>query len=95
MTRIHRDIARLFLMVVVGALLVLADTSNWVIIQAYGIGVFFVVGTHFLRRILFTKVDLQALADKADESPIGAAICFASIIAFLVAVMQVSLTVLK
>lgn len=86
----------LILMVLVGVMLYLADPANLVVFQAMGIGIFLVGGTHFTRRILFHRLDLQSIAIKAvEEKNIAAALIFAAIMAFLVTVMVVSMSILK
>ena len=97
MLHIFRDFSRVFvLLLVMGALLYLADPSNVVVFQAMGIGIFLVGGTHLTRRVLFNKLDLQVIAQKAvAENNVSAAIVFASIVFFLVSVIVVSMSVLK
>lgn len=97
MKRLFGDLLKvLVLMVLTGALLYLADPANLVVFQAMGIGIFLVGGTHFTRRILFHRLDLQSIAIKAvEEKNIAAALIFAAIMAFLVTVMVVSMSILK
>lgn len=97
MDRVTRDAVRVFLlMVVTGALLYWLDTSNVVIYQAVMIALFQVGSTHLTRRILFPHLDLQAIAKKAVvDNSIAAAIVFASVIVFLIAVMFLSTQVFK
>lgn len=97
MKRIWVDLVKVFiLMVAAGVLLYLADPANIVVFQAMGIGIFLVGGTHFTRRILFHRIDLQSIAIKAvEEKNVAAAIIFAAVMFFLVAVMVVSMSVLR
>ncbi len=97
MDRVTRDAVRVFLlMVVTGALLYWLDTSNVVIYQAVMIALFQVGSTHLTRRILFPHLDLQAIAKKAVvDNSVAAAIVFASVIVFLIAVMFLSTQVFK
>lgn len=97
MDKITRDAARVFLlMVVTGLLLYWIDTSNVVIYQAVMIALFQVGSTHLTRRILFPRLDLQSIAKKAvEEGNMAAAVIFAAIIVFLIAVMSLSTQVFK
>jgi len=72
------------------------DESNIVVVQAMLISLFMVGGTHLTRRILFPRLDLQAIAtDACVNNKLGAAIVFAAVVLFLVAVMFLSMSVLK
>lgn len=97
MNRFISDIGRVAVLLVVnGTALYLMDPANMVIIQALMIGIFFVGGTHLTRRILFHRLDLQSIAKKAvDEQNLSAAVIFAAICAFLIAVMWLSVSILK
>lgn len=97
MKRVYTDILRVgLLMVVSGAVLLYMDRSNIVIIQALLIEIFLVGGTHLTRRILFPRLDLQAIAIQAIKEKNYAALgVFATIVGFIVAVIHVSLSVLK
>lgn len=97
MNRIALDIIRvLVLLVATGVALYLLDTSNVVIYQAVLIALFQVGSTHLTRRILFPHLDLQSIAKKAVvDNSVAAAIVFASVIVFLIAVMFLSTQVFK
>lgn len=95
MKRMSRDLVVLALLAAVGVLLMLFDSSNVVVLQAFGITLFLVTGTHITRRVLFHRLDLQEIARFAASHPVGAAIVFASILVFLVAVMHIGMSVLK
>lgn len=95
--RFFYDFFKIFiLMGVVGFLLYQADPTNAVIFQAMGIALFMVGGTHLTRRILFNSLDIQAIARLAvRDNNMSAAIVFASVVAFLIAVMSLSMQVFK
>lgn len=97
MTRFLMDIAKVGSMVLlVGVILYLTDPANVVVFQALGIAIFTVGGTHLTRRLLFDRLDLQSIALKAvHDNNTAAAVIFTAIVFFLVAVMFVSLSVLK
>lgn len=61
-----------------------------------GIAIFLVGGTHLTRRILFHRLDLQAIAlDAIKEQNFPAAIIFCAVVYFLVQVIDLSMMVLK
>ena len=97
MKRIYTDLLRVgFLMLVTGILLYLIDPANIAVFQALLIGVFVVGGTHLTRRILFPQIDLQSIAKRAyTDNNLGAAIVFFGVVLFLIAVMYLSMDVLK
>lgn len=91
------DVVRvLLLLVVTGLLLWYRDEANAVIYDAALIGVFLVGTSHITRRVMMPKLDLQSIAHRAiDEQNWPAAIVFATIIYFLVQVMDLSMRVFK
>ncbi len=97
MKRIYTDFLRVgILLVLVGALLYWLDESNIVVFQAQLIGLFLIGGTHLTRRILFPQLNLQAIAKKAyEDNNIAAALVFLTVVAFLIAVMFLSMRVLN
>lgn len=97
MERIARDIMRVMvLLVATGIALYLLDPANVVIYQAVLIALFQVGSTHLTRRIMLPSLDLQSIAKKAvADNNLPAAIVFASVIVFLVAVMFLSTQVFK
>ena len=84
----------LILLGITGVYLLLSDPVNRIIIDSVVVGVFLAGSTHFVRRILFNRIHLQEVAQKATETPVGAAIVFAAMVAFLCVVMMVPLMVL-
>lgn len=97
MERIMRDVGRVFLlMVITGLLLYFIDPVNSIIFQAVLIAIFQVGATHLTRRIMLPSLDLQSIAkDAVKEKNLAAAIVFAAIIFFLIAVMFLSTQVFK
>ncbi len=86
----------LVLIIIAGIVLVQLDPSNMAIVQAMLIGAFFAGGTHITRKLLFPALDLQAIARKAtEENNLGAAIVFAAVILFLVAVLFAAAGILR
>lgn len=97
MKRIYTDFLRVgILLVLVGSLLYWLDESNIAVFQAQLIGLFLIGGTHLTRRILFPQLNLQSIAKKAyEDNNIAAALVFLTVVAFLIAVMFLSMRVLK
>ena len=97
MKRLIADLVRFGLLTVVtGILLMLMDPANIVVIQALGIALFMVGGTHFTRRLLFHRLDLQQIAEDAiKNNSMPAAIVFVAICVFLVCTMFLSMSVLR
>jgi len=89
MKRLIADLVRFGLLTVVtGVLLLFMDPANIVVIQALGIALFMVGGTHFTRRLLFHRLDLQQIAEDAiKNNSMPAAIVFVAICVFLVCTM--------
>ncbi len=95
MQRKHRDILIIGFFLALGLALILFDASNIVVLQSFGIGLFLVAGSHITRRVLFNLLDMQSIAQKAQQEPVGAAIVFASICGFLVSIMWIGMAVLR
>lgn len=95
MQRHHRDIGVLLVFGFIFAALLVLDESNWAIAQSVAVGTVLVAGSHITRRILFNRLDLQDIAVKATEHPVGAGIVFAAICMFLMSIMWISMAVLK
>lgn len=97
MNRLLHDLFRLlFLLVIVGVALYYLDPTNTAVYQALLIGLFLVGGTHLTRRVLLPRLDLQSIALQAvKENNVSAAIVFAAVMYLLVAVMDLSMEVLK
>jgi|PlaIllAssembly_1097288.scaffolds.fasta_scaffold09057_5 hypothetical protein len=97
MKRLIADLVRFGLLTVVtGVLLLFMDPANIVVIQALGIALFMVGGTHFTRRLLFHRLDLQQIAEDAiKNNSMPAAIVFVAICVFLVCTMFLSMSVLR
>lgn len=95
--RVISDFLRIFvLLLLIGGGLYLIDPANAVVFQATGIAMFLVGGTHLTRRILFHRLDLQAIAEEAvKDNNFSAAVVFASICVVLVSIMHLSMSVLK
>lgn len=97
MRRFFADVFRVgLLLLAAGSILYLMDPANVVVFQALLIGLFVVGGTHLTRRVLFPRLDLQSIAKRAvEDNNTPAAIIFAAVVAFLIAVMFLSMGVLK
>lgn len=95
--RLISDLVRvILLLVVVGVVLYFQDPTNVAVFQALLIAIFMVGGTHLTRRILFPKLDLQKIAlDAIKENNFAGVAIFCAVIYLLVAVMELSMKVLK
>lgn len=97
MNRLLYDLLRFGVLTIgSGAVLYWLDGSNLVVFQALFIALFMVGGTHFTRRLLFHRLDLQKIAlDAINDKNMPAAIVFAAICLFLIATMFLSMSVLR
>lgn len=79
------------LAVVCLALLVFGDAAQ-LAVQLYTLSMVALVlaVAHLVRKSLFPYIDLSTLVDKAEESPAGAAVIFASVIALIIALLCTS-----
>lgn len=86
---IHRELTRAVLLCGLIAFLFWAsrwlpqESGEWDLgptLSTAGIVLAFIVVTHLIRRVLMPRLDLQNLGIAASQSPLGAAIVFASII---------------
>lgn len=97
MNRAVKLLVKVFFMIIcLGAALVLYDPANIVVVQAMAIGIFLVGGSHLTRRILLDRMDIQDIALRSiAEGSMPGAIIFVGVLWFLVQIMQISMSVLK
>jgi hypothetical protein len=97
MSRFMNDVFRImFLVGICGGLLYLLDDTNIAIFQSLLAGMFMVGGTHLTRRFLFNRLNLQEIALTAvRDNNMSAAIVFVAICLVLVAIMWLSMSLLK
>lgn len=97
MKRMIDDLLRVVvLLVLVGLGLYHLDPANIVVFQALLIGMFVVGGTHLTRRIMFHRLDIQKIALNAvKERCMASALVFTAICLVLVAIMFLSMSVLR
>lgn len=97
MKRMIEDLLRVVVLLgVVGIVLYHLDPANIVVFQALLIGMFVVGGTHLTRRIMFHRLDIQKIALNAvKERCTASAVVFAAICMVLVAIMFLSMSVLR
>lgn len=95
--RITKDLLVVIVMVLItGAGLVWFDESNMAVLQAGAISIFLAGTTHITRRVMFNRIDLQEAAINAiKEKNVAAALVVVALVGFLIAVLSVSLSVLK
>lgn len=92
-----RGVVRSIIMLIVALLLLFhnGDISNLIWVYSLGVGVLLAAGSHFTRRIMFNRLDLQSIAQVAVETPIGAAIVFFSICLVLISLMWIPVMVVR
>jgi len=97
MSRMANDLYRVVMLIgVCGVLLYLMDEGNIAIFQSLLAGMFMVGGTHLTRRLLFNRLDLQEVALEAIRNQnIPAAIVFVAICMLLIAIMWLSMSLLR
>lgn len=83
MTELYRSLP---LFVVAGFILV-PDAGSMVVLYAIGISILVSSVSHIIRKVLFPYLDLEVFANKAAESPLGAAIVFFSITMILAVII--------
>lgn len=74
-------------LLVVAGLILVPDSGSMVVLYAIGISVLVSSVSHLIRKILFPYLDLEVYAKAALESPIGAAVVFASIVLILAVII--------
>lgn len=90
-----RDFVRLALLASIAAVLMYGDDSWHVVAYSIGVIVVLALASHVTRRIAFNKLDLQWFATRAADSPIGAAVVFASIVWFIGTLVQSGVGLLR
>ncbi len=90
---IFREIKRLWFIFVVLGFLVFSDIASSAAYYGFGIVLLFTVGTHVTRKLLFPYIDMETVWNKANDTPLGAAIVFAAM-CYLMSVLIQSSTVL-
>lgn len=88
-SKMSRDFARLIPLLAIVGFLVIPDTSRSVVFFSLGILVLFTGLSHLLRKLLFPYVNLEDAWNKANDTPLGAAIVFASA-SFIIAICILS-----
>lgn len=72
---------------VIAGLILVPDSGSMVVLYAIGISILVASVSHIIRKVLFPYVDLGAFANKALESPMGAATVFMSIAVLLATII--------
>ena len=88
-----REFKRLWIIFVVLGILVFSDVASSAAYYSFGIILLFTVGTHVTRKLLFPYIDMETVWNKANDTPMGAAIVFAAM-CYLMSVLIQSSTVL-
>lgn len=99
--RSKHDVTRLVLITLAAGLLLwlsgqrLPDATLAPLFTSTALVLFICAISHLTRRILFPKVDLQALSEKAKEQPLGAALVFMAIVGLLGTLIVVGVMLLR
>lgn len=93
----YKETVRPLILMVIGALLLFHDLdgANAVWLYAIGVGILLAGGSHITRRVMFNKLDLQSIALKASEHPIGAAVVFMCICFVIVSLIWIPVAVVR
>jgi hypothetical protein len=86
--RIGMDFLRLTVLFGLSYALLRGDYSLNTLAISTGVSLFIVALSHLNRRVLFYRIEVQSLALKAAENPVGAGLVFCAIIYFLVALVN-------
>lgn len=76
---VWEGIKRMWIPVLVAAAILGPDAGSHVVLFALGITLLVSAISHIMRKVLFPYVVMSEFANKAMESPIGAAVVFSSI----------------
>jgi hypothetical protein len=87
--------ARWVIPAILAGIILIPDDNSSVLIFSFGIILSILVMTHVIRKLLFYYIDLEELIDKANNTPIGSAIVFASIVYLVSVVIQSSVALIK
>lgn len=71
----------------IAGLILVPDSGSMVVLYAIGISILVSSVSHIIRKVLFPYLDLEVFANKAAESPVGAAIVFMSISVILAVII--------
>lgn len=99
--RSKHDVTRLVLITVAAGLLLwlsgqrLPDAALAPLFTSTALVLFICAISHLTRRVLFPKIDLQVMAQKGAEHPLGAALVFTAIVGLLGTLIVVSVMLLR
>lgn len=90
-----RELLRVGVVTGAGLAILLPDSSSQVVLYAVGISLILTALSHILRKVLFPYLDLEIIAKKASEVPLGASIVFASVCFLLSTLISVFISLLR
>lgn len=82
-SKLRRELQRLIPIFAIAGLVLIPDASFSVIIFVLGALVFTAGVSHLIRKILLPYLNLERLVNKADETPLSAAIVFCGVMYIL------------
>lgn len=81
------DLYQALPLLLAAALILVPDSGSMVVLYALGISLLVSSVSHVVRKVLFPYIDLEKFANKALETPVGAAIVFLSITLILAVII--------
>ena len=75
-SKLRRDLQRLVPLFAIAGLILIPDSGFSVVVFVLGALIFTAGVSHLIRKILFPYLDLERLLNKAEETPLSAAIVF-------------------
>lgn len=88
-------VKRVWLPLLVSAIILTPDAGSHVVLFALGVTLIVSAVSHVMRKVLFPYISLNEYADKAHNTPLGAAIVFASVTWILSIIILATCMLLK
>lgn len=95
LTYLKKEAKRILPLLLVAACVLVPDTGSWVVVYSLAITILVCGVSHLIRKLLFPYIDLAKYAERALDTPTGAAIVFASVSGLLAVVITSTITLLK
>lgn len=95
MVRITQCIKRLWLLLLVSGLVLVPDAGSHVVLFALGITILVSAVSHVIRKILFPYLDLETVATRAIDTPVGAGMVFMGVTIILSTIIMSTCMLLK
>jgi len=92
---LKKESLRFLPLFLIAACILVPDTGSFVVLYALGMTILISAVSHIVRRVLFPYVDMEVFAKKALETPLSAAIVFASTASLLGVIILATCLLLK